>query len=172
MQSVDIATGSELPPGIWDSLAATPLSIFLRESVWAYPALETAHIIGIALVFGSILAFDLRILGRHGSLPLDTLGRHLLPWVWIGFVVNAASGILLFVSNPIEFAANPALQAKLGLIALAGLNAAYFQWRIAPEMAAWNIEVPAPAAARMSAILSIVLWLAVITAGRMMAYVV
>lgn len=163
----------EIPDtGVWSDLATTSLSVFLRESTWAYPILEIAHIIGIALVFGSILAYDLRVLGRHRSLPLDTLGRHLLPWVWTGFVLNATSGLLLFVSNPVEFAANPALQYKLALIALAGLNAAYFQWRIAPAIPAWNIGTPAPVTARLSALLSIGLWISVIAAGRLMAYVV
>lgn len=158
--------------GMWGDLAGTTLSVFLRESTWAYPILEIAHIIGIALVFGSILAYDLRVLGRHRSLPLDILGRHLLPWVWTGFALNATSGLLLFISNPVEFAANPALQYKLALIGLAGLNAAYFHWRIAPAIPAWNIATPAPAAARMSALLSIGLWISVIAAGRLMAYVV
>ncbi len=158
--------------GIWSDLAATSLSVYLRESTWAYPILEIVHIIGIALVFGSILAYDLRILGRHRSLPIDTLGQHLLPWVWTGFLLNATSGLLLFISNPVEFAANPALQFKLALIALAGLNAAYFQWRIAPAVKTWNTIARAPIAARMSALLSIVLWLSVIAAGRLMAYVV
>lgn len=161
----------EGPASIWDPLAATSLSVFLRESTWSYPALEVVHIIGIALVFGVILSFDLRVLGRHTTLPLDTLGRHLLPWVWTGFVLNAASGTLLFVSNPVEFAANPALVAKLALIGVAGLNAAVFYWRITPTMPAWNRDSPAPLSARTSAVLSIALWLAVIVAGRMIAYV-
>ena len=158
--------------GVWGDLAATSLSVFLRENTWAYPILEIAHIIGIALVFGTILAYDLRVLGRSRTLPLDTLGRHLLPWVWTGFLINATSGLLLFVSNPVEFSANPALQLKLALIALAGLNAAYFQWRIAHAIDTWNTAARAPAAARLSALLSIALWLSVIAAGRMMAYVV
>lgn len=167
-----MAEGEIATEGLWKVLAETPLSLALRESTWAYPILETVHIAGVALVFGSILAFDLRVLGRQRSLPLDTLGRHLLPWVWAGFFINAVSGVLLFVSNPVEFAANPALIAKLGLIAVAGLNALYFQWRVTPLMAGWNTHVEAPAAARVSAVFSIALWLAVITAGRMMAYVV
>jgi hypothetical protein len=156
----------------WDPLAATPLSMFLRESTWSYPALEVVHIVGIALVFGSILSFDLRVLGFHKSLPLDTLGRHLIPWVWTGFALNALSGVLMFFSNPVEFAVNPALPAKLALIGVAGINAVYFQRRIAPTMPEWNTDAPAPLPARTSALLSITLWLAVIVAGRMMAYVV
>jgi len=163
----------ETPPqGLWSDLAATPLSVSLREDTWAYPILEIAHIVGIALVFGSILAYDLRILGRTRTIPVGTLGRHLLPWVWTGFLINATSGALLFVSNPVEFAANTALQYKLALIALAGLNAAYFQWRVAPSIDTWNTDAAAPIPARLSALLSIGLWLTIIAAGRLMAYVV
>jgi hypothetical protein len=161
-----------LPETLWTELAATNLSVFLREATWGYPVLEIAHIIGLALVVGSIFAFDLRLLGVNAGLPMTMLGRHLLPWVWAGFCLNAVSGGLLFLSNPVEFAANPALAAKLGLIALAGINALYFQVRLAPAMDAWNSNTPAPAAARISALFSIVLWLGVIIAGRLMAYVV
>jgi hypothetical protein len=166
-----IPDDAPLPETLWTELAATNLSVFLREATWAYPVLEIAHIIGLALVVGSIFAFDLRLLGVNTSLPMTILGRHLLPWVWIGFCLNAVSGGLLFISNPVEFAANPALTAKLGLIALAGINALYFQLRLAPAMEAWNCGTPAPAEARISALFSIVLWLAVIVAGRLMAYV-
>lgn len=161
-----------LPQTLWTEIAATPLSVFLREAAWAYPLLEIAHILGLALVVGSIFSFDLRVLGLNASLPVKALGRHLLPWVWGGFGLNAVSGALLFVSNPVEFAANPALLAKLGLIVLAGINALFFQMRVVPSMEQWNCGSPAPAHARVSAVLSIVLWLGVIVAGRMMAYVV
>lgn len=156
---------------IWEQLAATPLAMFVRESSWAYPALETLHIIGIALVFGSILSYDLRVLGRGRDLSIDSLGRHLLPWVWGGFLLNAASGVSLFLSDAAEFAANPAFRAKLALIVLAGLNAIYFQMRLSPDLPRNGDRSPASLRARLAALLSIALWIGVITAGRMMAYV-
>ncbi len=158
-------------PEFWEAIEATSIAAFVKESVWAYPALETIHIIGLGLVFGSIVAFDLRLLGLHKDLSLDRLGQHLLPRVWTGFALNATSGLLLFSSDAVDFSTNPALWWKLGLIALAGMNAAVFQLRIKPQSASWDANSPAPVSARISAALSITLWLAIIVAGRMIAYV-
>lgn len=143
----------------------------MRESVWAYPFLETLHVIGLALVFGPILLFDLRVIGWNKDLAVSRLHRALLPWVWTGFALNAASGVLRFVSNASEFAANTALRYKMVMLVLAGLNALYFQARIAPGVTVWDRETRAPANARISAAASIALWLAIITAGRMIAYI-
>ncbi|MGQ0671344.1 MAG: hypothetical protein ACT4N2_00485 [Hyphomicrobium sp.] len=162
----------DMPPAnIWTSLEHSAVATFVRESVWAYPILETVHIVGLGLLFGAIVSFDLRVLGLSKSLPVTTLERHLLPWVWVGFALNAASGTLLFASDAVDFSANPALMAKLALIAAAGANALVFQRRIAAGTAGWQVDRPASPAARLSAALSIALWLAVIIAGRMIAYV-
>lgn len=157
----------------WDGIEHSALATAVRESIWIYPFLETVHAVGLGLIFGSILAFDLRVLGIHKSLPLRLLGRHLLPWVWAGFVLNATSGVLMFASDAVEFSTNPALRAKLVLIALAGINAYVFQKRIYQRQMTeeYDVDFPSPPAARVSAALSIVLWLAIITAGRMMAFV-
>lgn len=158
-------------PEFWTWLEATAAALYVKESIWAYPILETVHLVGLGLVFGSIFAFDLRVLGVSAHLPAQQMHDHLLPWVWAGFVMNAASGVLMLSSDAVEFSSNPALAVKLLLLAVAGANATAFQWRIAPGMAAWGRNIPAPAAARVSAALSIALWIAIIVAGRMMAYV-
>ena len=85
--------------------------------------------------------------------------------------MNATSGALLFSSDAVDFSTNPALQWKLGLIVLAGINALLFQLRIQPQSTSWDRDIPAPTIARASAAISIALWLAVIVAGRMIAYV-
>ncbi len=156
---------------ILEVLAASDVAIFVRESLWVYPVLETLHVIGLALIFGPIFIFDLRLLGVTPGLPLDLLTRHILPWVWGGFALNMTSGLLMFVSDAVDFASNPALSAKLALLALAGLNAAYFQMQIYPQSASWNSSADIPVRARFTAALSIFVWLGVITAGRLMAYV-
>jgi hypothetical protein len=160
-----------LPAGLFETIAESSIALLVKEDLWAYPALETVHIIGLGLLFGSIVAFDLRVLGWHKDLPLATLGRHLLPWVWTGFALNATSGLLLFASDAVEFSANPALAVKLGLIAAAGANALLFQRRYTPAGSAWDRSVAAPAGARVSAALSIALWVTIVVAGRMIAYV-
>lgn len=150
-----------------------PLSQFVRGAVWAYPVLETLHLVGLGLLFGPIIIFDLGVLGVIRSPAASPLASLLLPWVWIGFAINATSGVLLFGSDAIEFGANPAFQAKIALIFLAGVNAAIFQVR-ANRGYAGN---PPPAAGqtlpgqRFQAALSILLWLSVIVAGRLVAYV-
>lgn len=156
---------------IWQAIEATPVAAFIKESMWAYPILETVHLVGLGLLFGSIVAYDLRVLGATAGLPLSVLGQHVLPWVWTGFLLNAASGVLLFSSDAVEFASNPALQAKLVLIALAGMNAAVFQLRTRQATHAMWSAGTAPVTERVLATLSIVLWTGVIIAGRMMAYV-
>lgn len=156
---------------LWQWLAETPVAAFVREAAWAYPLLETIHLVGLALVVGPILAFDLRLLGWNRDIAVDRLAAHLLPLVLTGIAANVASGALLFASDAVEFAANPALQAKLALIVVAILNAAWFQRRVFPAHHAWRVGQDAPSAARLAAVTSIALWLMVLTAGRMIAYI-
>jgi hypothetical protein len=155
---------------IWAALEATALASFVRESTWAYPLLETVHMVGLGLLFGGIFALDIRLLGVGGALPVSHLARHLLPWVWTGFALNVTSGALLFASDAAEFAANTSFRIKMAAIVLAGLNALAFQTRVYPSAMEWDSDRLPPVAARALAALSIALWVAVIGAGRMMAY--
>jgi hypothetical protein len=155
----------------WDDVAASPLALLVRESIWVYPALETVHVLGLALLFGAIVAFDLRVLGLNKELSVSRLWHHVKPWIWTGFVLAFASGVLLFIGDAADFAANPALQIKMALLALAGVNAAVFETRLRASVAAWDRDAPAPRAARISAGLSLTLWISILIAGRMIAYI-
>lgn len=157
-------------PSVWDALQQSALAAFIGESVWAYPGLEIVHVLGIALVFGPILIFDLRVLGFYAEFDAARLRNALLPWVWTGFALNAASGALMFAADAAEFAANSAFRVKLALIAIAGLNALAFQTSWFPH-AGHGTEAKHQRRAKASAVASIALWLAVIAAGRLMAYV-
>ena len=121
-------------------------------------------------MFGPILILDLRVLGLNRDMGLTRLHQALLPWVWTGFAVNAASGGLMFISDAAAFAANPAFRVKLGLIAIAGLNALLFQMRLFPALLINTGALP-ERGVKASAAASIALWLAIITAGRLMAYI-
>ena len=158
----------EMAPSAWDAVTGHAVSVFVRESLWAYPILETIHVIGLALVFAPILLFDLRVLGFYADTTIAGWHAALLPWVYFGFALNASSGALMFASDAAEFAGNRAFQVKLMLLAAAGINAVLFQTRLFPAVR--NGEVVS-ATSKASAIASIVLWLAIITAGRMMAYI-
>lgn len=145
------------------------LGAAMRQSPTLYPAVEILHILGLALLVGAIVGLDLRLLGLARRLPADGLTRLLRPLAIAGFCLAAPTGFMLFTAEAVSIAKNPMFLAKLTLIALAGANLAIFHlgpWR---RVAAWALDGPPPAA-RISAALSIALWLGVIACGRLIAY--
>lgn len=134
----------------------------LAEHPWAYPALEAAHIVGIALLVGNLVLFELRVWGLGAALPLQPLARLALGLAVGGFGLIAATGLLMFAAAPNEMLANRAFVVKMGLVALAGLNAAWFHAR-------GSLDRP-DATARAQTVLSLGLWLAVIVLGRWIGY--
>lgn len=148
--------------------AATPLAQVLRDDPWLYPIVEIVHIVGFTLLVGAAAMFDLRLLGFGRALSVQALARHLLPWSWVGLLLIVPSGLLMFSTQP-ELLDNDVFLLKLALIAAAGLNALVFHagpWRGADR---W--PPAAPAWARLHAVLSLLLWIAVIACGRLLAYV-
>ncbi|MCA0243108.1 MAG: hypothetical protein LCI02_19870 [Proteobacteria bacterium] len=129
---------------------------------WAYPALEVAHIVGIALLLGNLVALELRVWGLAPALPLAALARLCLGLSLAGFGLVAASGLLMFASQPGELLANRAFTLKMGLVMLAGVNAALFHSRGGLRRL--------DGTARLQTVLSLGLWLAVIICGRWIAY--
>jgi len=156
--------------GFANWLKDTAFGTAVRESLWIYPFFEILHLFGIVLLVGAIAMTDLRLLGLSRRLPITLTAKHLLPWVWVGFALVAISGLSLFSGFATDYYVNTAFRIKLVLIAVAGVNAALFHFRVYRDVAAWDMNVPSPAAARAFAVVSIVLWFSVITAGRLIAY--
>lgn len=150
-------------------LEATAIANTIRDVPWIYPALETAHYIGLAFLVGGIMIIDLRLLGVASSLPLRAI-IGLLPWVWAGFIINATSGSLIFIYGASNFAGNKAFQIKLVLMLLAGINAMIFTLAAARSKDAWVDSGDVPIPIKSIATASFMLWLGVVTAGRWMAY--
>jgi hypothetical protein len=146
------------------------VAVMVRDSVWLYPAVETVHIIGFVVVVGAAAMFDLRLLGASRGLPISDTARHLLKWSLLGLLVVVPSGLLLFMTNATAFSVNPAFRLKLVLLAAAGVNAYVFHRWPFKTVTEWNRDVPAPTAAKISAIISLVLWTSVISCGRFIAY--
>ncbi len=142
----------------------------MRQWLWLYPAVEVVHIFGFVVLVGAAAMFDLRLLGLTRMLSVTSLALHHLRWARVALVLVAPSGLLMFAAHASEMATNPAFRLKLVLIALAGLNAAVFHRGIFRSVAAWDLNVPAPAAAKVAAVLSLLLWATVITCGRLLAY--
>jgi hypothetical protein len=148
--------------------ASLPLARALREGAWLYPFVETLHILGFALLVGAVAMFDLRVLGFGRQLPVKALARHLLPWSAGSMLLVVPTGLLLFVADPLALLANRVFLVKLGLIALAGLNALAFHAGPYHHADAWGER--SPARAQLHALLSLGLWIAVIACGRLIAY--
>jgi hypothetical protein len=146
-----------------DALQQLPLAVALRESVWAFPLLEIVHIAAIAAMVGSVLMIEMRVFGLRKALPLVELGQLGAGIAIVAFAVIVASGSLLFLTDPVNYIANPAFAIKLGLIAVAATNMVAFHAR-------GSLARP-DAIAKAQAALSLLLWLGVIGAGRMIAYI-
>lgn len=134
----------------------------LQTHPWAYPALEIVHIFGIALLLGNLVLLELRVFGRGAALPMAELARMSLTVAACGFALVATSGLLMFASQTQELLANRAFTLKMLLIVLAGGNAIAFHLRGSLQ----RLDTTA----RALMLVSTVLWLAVLTCGRWIAY--
>ena len=150
-------------------LEASSWAINIRQSAWLYPALEIVHIVGIVLVVGPALMFDLRLLGFGKKLPVLALSLHLLVWSRRSLLLVIPSGILLFITNAETLGYDPVFWLKMILLIVAGLNALLFH-RLIFHAASSSDQFKVPGRAKMTAMISIIVWLATITCGRLLAY--
>ena len=142
----------------------------MRENLWLYPSVEIVHIVGLAILVGSIVMFDLRVLGLSRQIPVRALARHLLPWSVGALALIVPSGLLMFSAHAGDFISNRAFQVKMGLLLAAGINAAIFHTGPYQTVASWDTQATAPLGARASVALSIAIWISVISCGRLLAY--
>ena len=134
----------------------------LQTSTWAYPALEALHVLGIAMLVGNLIALELRVFGHAQALPVHALARLSLGIALSGFGLAAATGGLMFATQPGELLANKTFLIKMGLLVCAGANALWFHARGSLR----RLDT----LARMQMIISSALWVAVIFCGRWIAY--
>lgn len=154
-----------------DAIAHSSLGTALRESVWLYPTVETAHIVGLALLFGSILVVDLRLVGLRRNVTLGPLMRFVLPISLSSLLLVVPTGLLLFAAHAGDLVGNRAFIVKMVLLFAAAINALMF------HAGPYRAEVDAApgtsprASTRVFAMASIVLWISIVVAGRLIAYV-
>lgn len=146
-------------------VAATPFADWAASSPYAYPVANTVHVLALALLLGGIGLVDLRTLGFFHVLPLEPLARALIPIAATGVVILAVSGSVLFAADAVSVSEKGVFQLKLALIAVALANVVAFRWLYGAV-----VFDPPPAAARLLALLSLLLWTGVAIAGRMIAY--
>ncbi|MBL8332514.1 MAG: hypothetical protein JNM08_05395 [Rubrivivax sp.] len=134
----------------------------LATHPWAYPALEVAHVLGIALLVGNLAALELRVWGVARELAVAALARLSLGLALAGFALVATTGLLMFATQPAELLANRAFTIKMGLVMLAGCNAAWFHGRGGLQRL--------DGMARAQTAVSLGLWIGVMICGRWIAY--
>ena len=153
---------------VW--LETSAVASAMRGWLWLYPAVEIVHIVGFVVLVGAAVMFDLRLLGVSPALPASAMARHHLPWARAALLLVVPSGVLMFMAHATEFAGNPAFRVKLILLALAGLNALIFHRGTFRSVAGWESRTAVPVRARAAAVASLLLWIGVISAGRLLAY--
>jgi hypothetical protein len=146
------------------------LGTWVRESpsLWAYPTILFLHTIGLAMLVGVNTAVDLRILGFAPTLPLAPM-RRFFPLMWVGFWVNALSGLVLLLADASTKVVNPVFLIKMALIALAVVNISAIDKKVFKRSVPDEGKLPMDV--RLLACTSLLLWIGAITTGRLMAYI-
>lgn len=156
---------------LFEAAQELPVSIAIRESLWVYPVIETAHVLGLCLFLGLVVMMDLRLVSATmRTTPVTEVQQRLFPWQMAGLAVMVSSGLLLVLSEPLRFYGNPFFQAKVVLLILAVVNAAAFHLTVYTRVAEWDVRPVPPMGARLAGACSLLLWAGVVTAGRMIAY--
>ena len=152
------------------SIEALGIAKAMRENLWLYPSVEIVHIVGFVILVGSVVMFDLRVLGLSKQVSVRGLARHLLPWSLGALVLIVPTGLAMFAAHAGDFISNRAFQLKMCLLLTAGMNAAIFHTGPFRGVAQWDTQSPAPVGARVSAAVSIAVWFSIIACGRLLAY--
>jgi hypothetical protein len=151
-------------------LQHTAVGSTVRSSTWLFPAIETCHILGLALIIGSIMWLDFRLLGFSTDSSVNQVARKIMPTAWLGMMISLTTGFLLFASEAVTLYRNIAFQLKIAMLLLLAVNAVVYQLVTAKNMGDWDKNAHTPLGARLAALVSIVLWMGVVAAGRWIAY--
>jgi hypothetical protein len=152
-------------------LQGTGLAARIRDSLFLFPLLEAAHVIGLALVFGTIAVIDLRLLGLASiERSFRRMSSDILKWTWAAFALTALTGSLMFITNAVVYSNNAYFRGKMVLLALSGLNMLVFELTAGRTIHRWGEGPSAPPMGKAVATLSLVIWIAVIFAGRIIGF--
>lgn len=155
----------------FNAVEQSGIAIWVRESLLALPVINALHVVGLALVFGTIFIVDLRLIGiPTATRPFTKVAGELLHWTWVGFGIALITGLLMFAANATTFYVNTQFQLKMVALLFAGLNMAVFEMVTVRSVARWDNERWTPPSARFAGFASILLWVTVIVLGRWIGY--
>lgn len=156
---------------IAQGIESSHIGTAIRQSNWAFPILNLVHLLGLTVAAGTIVYWDLRLLGlglRRSA--VSELGRQLLPWTWGAFSIMFMSGALLAWCEAGRLYSNIFFRMKVVFLLLAGLNVLLFHRTVYRSVSAWDRSPVTPLHARIAGALSLALWLGLIAAGRAIGY--
>ena len=157
---------------LWLDIEEWTISWTIGGTNW-FPLLESIHVIAAAMVVGTILWVDLRLIGVAAvQYPITTMSRELVPWTWGAFVVATITGIGMFITRAASHVLNPAFQSKIVLLVLAGLNMAYFHFKLYKDIAQCDSLAVTSIQLKIVGSLSLFLWAGVMLAGRWIGHII
>jgi hypothetical protein len=155
---------------VW--LHDTSFGTVIRESVWAEPIIESIHVLTLGVFLGFVILLDLRLLDLVlRRTPVSTVFTQLNPWLFGSFGVMIVTGITLFAGDPVLFYGTIFFKLKMLMLLAAALNVVVFNFTVGRTMLQWDVLPATPRGAKITGMLSLVLWIAVVACGRGIAYV-
>jgi hypothetical protein len=152
-------------------LSETSLSQFIQDELWVIPSLQSIHILAIAALFSSMLFINLRLIGiADVGHALSATTTRFMPWIWIGFAVLAVTGALLVIGEPKRELISVPFWIKMALIVVGLAATLWLKRTVSRDPDRWDRPQEAPRA-RLFAFGTLLVWIGVITAGRLIAYV-
>jgi hypothetical protein len=158
---------SDLLGSVESSNAATTI----RNSLYLFPLIESFHVIGLSMVFGTIAIIDLRLLGVASTRrPFTRVASDILKWTWVAFGLTVTTGLLMFITNADVYYHNLFFRSKMALLALAGINMLMFELTAGRSVHRWDKDQSAPLAGKTVAAVSLLLWITIIFMGRWIGF--
>jgi hypothetical protein len=153
------------------ALAATALSHIIQTTGWIIPALQTVHILAVAVLFSSAILMDLRLWRLlQRDVPLREVARRFLPVIWPVLLILLLTGGLLIIGEPRRSLLNTTFYLKMTLLVVAIVLTAGLQWSLASVPEFWEKDWLRRLAARVTATVSVLIWCGILFAGRWIAY--
>jgi hypothetical protein len=153
------------------AIEASRMGTAMRESMYWFAALNLVHLLGLLIAAGTVVFWDLRLLGIGlRRTPVSEVGKSLLPWTWGGFTAMFLSGSLLVIIEAGRLYSSVFFRIKVAALLLAGLNVLLFHLTIYRKVDQWDRAPTTPLQARIAGALSILLWFCILAAGRAIGY--
>jgi len=153
------------------SLESSGIATGIRNSLYIFPLIESTHVFGLAMVFGTIAIIDLRLLGVASTRrSFRRMASDILKWTWAAFCVTAATGALMFITNAGVYYHNFFFRTKMVMLVLAGINMLVFELTAGRSIHRWDKESLAPLIGRVTAVLSLAIWITIIFLGRWIGF--